>query len=166
MGRPREGGAGALSLDPAHHAHETVASARPGSKIRFVTNIARFMAFAALALAGCSTPLDIQVVGRPGIVLAPTPPDQCRVRLYGEKDRLPRGCTTEIGDVFLGESGTTGTEECTWDSLSKEAVRQVCLAGADLGQIVMSQAPQRGLTTCYQMRVRFVRCAAEASPVP
>jgi hypothetical protein len=136
------------------------------AKVPPVSSLARLTLLAAFALGGCSTPLDIQVVGRPGMVLAPTPPDQCRARLYAESDRLPRGCTTEIGDVFLGEMGMTKTKECDWEYLSKEAVRQTCLAGADLGQIVMSQAPQQRISTCHQMRVRFVRCVREESSTP
>lgn len=108
-------------------------------------------------------PLEIQVVGRPGVALAPTPDGRCTALLYGEKDRLPRGCETEIGDVFLGEEGHTG--DCTWADVTKEAVHQACLAGADLAQIVMSQAPAHG-STCYQLRARFVRCDSARGMTP
>jgi hypothetical protein len=128
------------------------------AQVRFFTG---FLLLVSFTVAGCATaPPDIQVIGRPGIVLAPRPDGNCNARLYGERDALPAGCTTEVGDVFLGEEGNTTTSSCTWEALSKEAVRQTCLAGADLAQLVMSQYPRQSGGTCYQMRVRMLRCAS------
>lgn len=114
-------------------------------------------------LCSCSTSLDVQTVGRPGVYGSPGSNLDCGIKLYGKNEALPPDCTVEIGDVWVGDDGTSN--DCGMERVSKVAVREACQWGADAAQLVDIQTPASSISSCYQIRARFLLCrpAAEKS---
>ncbi len=111
----------------------------------------------AFATSGCTTTMDIQVVGRPGVAALPPKGADCGIKFQErESAAAPPGCS-EIADAWFGDTG--GTIDCGWDRVSHEAMRKGCELGADIAQVVWNQPPDTAGSSCSQIRVRYLSCA-------
>jgi hypothetical protein len=110
-------------------------------------------------VAGCSSQMDIQVVGRPDIGPFPARSANCTIRIYNQADTLPEACL-EIGDVYVGDTGAS--INCGLASVRDRAHDQACRYGADALQIIRHQTPSGG-SSCHQIRARLLRCADTAA---
>lgn len=112
---------------------------------------------------GCSTQMDIQVIGRPDAAPLASRDRSCDIRMYETTDTPPPTCQ-EVGDVYVGDSGYS--VDCDYDQVRERAREQACLFGADAIQEIRHQYPNFH-STCHQVRARLLRCdpvAAEEVP--
>ena len=111
-----------------------------------------------IVASGCSTQLEIQIVGRPDWQPRAVLPADCALTVYEITEVPDRECT-EIGDVFVGDTGST--TDCGLERVIDTVRSEACNYGADAAQIVAHHEPSFFGSTCHQVRARFLSCKAD-----